>query len=80
MEIDEERIEMPWDDPIRIAHHRESASNALAEARCPRCDAPMRLRYGRNGVVFVCGCAATWGRASKLARLPEGNGIQRPAG
>ena len=58
MDIDEERIEMPWDDPIRTALHRESASNAFAEARCPRCDAPMRLRYGRNGVVFVCGCAA----------------------
>jgi ssDNA-binding Zn-finger/Zn-ribbon topoisomerase 1 len=25
-------------------------------ARCPKCDRPMALRYGRREVVFVCGC------------------------
>jgi hypothetical protein len=25
-------------------------------ARCPRCDRPLALRYGRREVVFVCGC------------------------
>jgi ssDNA-binding Zn-finger/Zn-ribbon topoisomerase 1 len=25
-------------------------------ARCPLCDRPLALRYGRREVVFVCGC------------------------
>ena len=39
-------------------HSRETrhGDDQAGVARCPLCDKPMALRYGRREVVVVCGC------------------------
>lgn len=42
--------------PARPRPARDKGDSGDGVARCPKCDRPMALRYGRREVVFVCGC------------------------
>ncbi len=41
---------------VRDASQRESAGDELGTPRCPKCQWPLQLRYGRHGAAFTCGC------------------------
>lgn len=54
--MNENEVVLPFHDPVREAHHIESAGDEVAPARCPWCRAPLRVEMSCRGPRFVCLC------------------------
>ena len=54
--MNDDRVILPFENPIREAVQRERASEELGTARCPLCGWPLRLRVDCQGPRFVCAC------------------------
>jgi hypothetical protein len=53
---DECDVILPFENRLREGVQRERASEELGTARCPICDAPLRMRVDCHGPRFVCAC------------------------